>query len=232
MKTLLLIFLTALCLQTESSASPYLVEWTADSGLLPEQDGWTRVWGNWEGPYHGNGANRTLHDGMLTYDSLYDEGVFDINRFDRQGQLDPGPGEILIVEWSLRVRQVTFREDPVVAVFSDEGWGVGFDFGVDYLSSGFEGYEVPFSPSVFHDYRLTSSDMRTYALYIDGVPVHVGSFFHAFSQSWVDWGDGTQGSASVHDWTRLRFAVVPEPSGSACICVAVIACCVGRRARC
>jgi hypothetical protein len=49
-----------------AAAEPYWVSWEGDD--WPENQGWTRVWGNWDGLYEGPGAYRTLDSGILTFD--------------------------------------------------------------------------------------------------------------------------------------------------------------------
>jgi hypothetical protein len=198
---------------------------------MPEEFGWTRNWGNWHGQYQGPGAYRTLENGILTYDSLYDPGVFDFSYIEDPGwPIDPGPNELLIMEWRLKVDTVTgWYRDPSVALVSDTGWTVGFGFGVDHVASGFEpGVIIPVAPGVYHDYQLRSWDMLTYTLYIDGQFARIGSFWEAFPPSYVGWGDGVQGAASLHHWDWFRFGVVPEPA-SVILLLAVTACRGGRR---
>ena len=72
---------------------------------------------------------------------------------------------------------------------------------------------TPIAPGVFHDYRVTSTDLRSYDLYIDGTFVHEGSFDHGpGTPSYVAFGDFVQGAGSRHEWDYFRFgAIVPEP---------------------
>jgi len=156
---------------TAAYGSPYWVSWEGEGETagLPEEFGWTRVWGNWDGQYQGPGANRTLEDGILTYDSLYDPGVYDFSRMHRLGQTDPAPGELFVMEWRLRVDEVVGFSDPGAGVCSDEAWALGFTFAYDRAYSVFEDFAaIPFVPGVFHDYEVISANMRTYDLYIDG----------------------------------------------------------------
>ena len=219
--------LVALLGSTRAEGTPYWVAWEGEgaTAAMPEQCGWSRNWGNWQGQFQG-GANRTLENGVLTYDSLYDGGVYDFSYMQRS--IDPDPGEMLEVEWRLKVASVIGPFDPAVSVTSDEAWSVGLSFSESAIFSAFEGYiATPIVPGVFHDYRLTSWDMRTYALYIDAELARVGSFRHLVGAPEVGWGDGTQGAASLHQWDYFRIGVVPEP-GALTLFGAVLAC-VGRR---
>lgn len=213
-----------------ANATPYGIAWEGggSTAALPEQCGWTRNWGNWEGPHQG-GANRTLENGILTYDSLYDGGVYDAVYMD--GPIDPDHGELLVMEWRLKVDRVLGFIDPAVAVYGDGAWGVGFGFSEGAIISVFEGHvATPIVPGIFHDYRLTSRDMRTYDLYVDGQLARVGSFWSSATHSYVGWGDSGQSVAggSRHHWDYFRISVVPEPGVRLSIGM-VIACCVGRR---
>ncbi len=82
------------------------------------------------------------------------------------------------------------------------------------------GLRIAVSPGEFHDYRMTSWDMRTYDLFIDGELVHEGVFSQAVAASRMAWGDAVVGAASLHRWDYLRLYTVPEPSGLA-LCGAV-----------
>ncbi len=214
--------------------TPYWIDYEADNPAhhFPEQEGWTRIWGNWQGQFHGTGAVRTLHDGMLTYDSLYDDGVYDFSKMTRPGQMNPGPGEVFVCEWRLRVNETHgFMDpgDPGIGFSSDDAWQFGYEFTRDRIRSVFENYlEIPFTPGVFHDYQIVSPDIRIYTLYIDSVIAHEGTLDHRFSTSRIVWGDFVQGATSVHDWEYVRFGVTPEP-GSFCLLCLLGAGCVCRR---
>jgi hypothetical protein len=221
-KKLMIVLLVAGCASV-AGADPYWIAWEGDD--FPENQGWTRVWGNWDGQYEGPGAIRTLEDGILTYDSLYDDGVYDFSKIYRPGQMDPGPGEVFVMEWRLKVDQVEgWFTDPGVVVSSDEAWVLGLDFGYDRVFSAFEDYlEIPFTPGVFHAYRVVSADMRAYDLFIDDELAHYGTFKHLVGPSEVGWGDGVQGAASLHRWDYFRFGVVPEPSSAWLLGLALVA---------
>jgi hypothetical protein len=191
-------------------STPYWIDWEGDD--WPEAVGYERNWGDLQGQYHGSGAVRTLQDGVLTYDSLYDPGVCDFYFMDRPGQMDPRPGEQFVMEWRLKIDVVNGADDPGVGLFSDNAWGVGFAYGVDHISSVFENYlNIPFVPYVWHDYRVVSTDMRAYDLFIDDVLVRHGAFGQTIGPSEVTFGDGSQSASSLHHWDYFRFGVVPEP---------------------
>ena len=211
MRVLCLVALLATIVPS-ATADPYWIAWEGDD--FPENQGWERHWGDYDGPGHGEGAIRALEDGILTYDSLFDIGVYDYSRMELAGQVDPGPGETFVMEWCLEVGQVTghWPRDPGVVVFSDEAWSLALTYGEDHIFSDFERVVIPIVPDIVHDYRVTSMDMREYTLYIDGVAVREGQFVEVSSMSEIAWGDFGQGAGSLHHWDYFRFGVVPEAS--------------------
>ncbi len=191
----------------------YWIAWEGDD--FPENQGWTREYGNWDGPGQGQ-ANRTLYDGILTIDSLHDQGVYDFYEIVQPGQIDPGPGEMFVMEWSLRVEEVDpstpiYPYDPGVDMRSDGNYELGLAFETDGFYSEFEYIEFDLDMSVWHEFRVVSFDMRNYTLYVDDTLVYTGSLEDGFFNSSAAWGDGTQGNASLHHWDYFRFGVVPEP---------------------
>jgi hypothetical protein len=114
--------------------------------------------------------------------------------------------------------------DPAVGLASDDGWLLSIEFFGDSVWSGFEAEEIAtISATEWHDYRLESEDMRTYRFYIDGEFAHQGSFFEAFTQSSVSWGDLVRGAASKHRWDYIRFGAVPEPNVLLALTIATVA---------
>lgn len=208
----LILVLMSLLLTVPVRAEPYWIAWEGDD--WPENQGWNRAYGNWEGPGEGE-AVRTLADGVLTYDSRHDTGVYDYCWMERPGALDPGPGELFVMEWGLEVDEIVEGSadfDPGVALFSDDSWGVGLRFSMDRVSSAFEHTDIAMlNPGEYYDYRLVSTDMRQYQLYLNGIFVYEGAFVDVFTESYLSWGDGTQGAGSLQSWNHFRFGVVPEP---------------------
>ena len=186
----------------------------ANAGLLPETEGWDRRWGNWDGPYEGDGAIRTVADGILTMDSLFDAGVYDYARLDRPGHVDPGPGETFVMEWRVLVDETIGEPyyDAGARVGSDDAWQLGFGVYPDALLSTFEDLTIPIAAGVFHEYRAVSSDMRSYELFVDGELALTGEFWEGLTESRFGWGDRVQGVASRAHWDYFRVGVIPEPS--------------------
>ncbi len=217
MNRLIVAFLATVTLAGAFLAPPalgeeYWIAWEGDT--FPEEGEWSRFYGNWDGPWQGQ-AYRTLQDNMLTIDSLYDQGVFDFYWIERPGAIDPGPGEVFVMEWALRVEEVdpshpTYPYDPSTSVFSNDSFGFNLEFSVDCIQSGFEHVVLPLDMTVMHEFRMVSPDMRTYDLYVDSVLFHSGEFIDIPSDSYVGWGDGVQGVASLHEWDYFRVGVIPE----------------------
>jgi len=206
---------------------PVWIAWEGDD--WPEAVGYTRSWGNWQGLHQG-GANRTLEDGVLTYDSLYDPGVWDSYYMEDAVSLNPQDDEVFVCQWRLKVDVVDGPDDPGIGIVSDDGWALGFAFAEDHIRSIFEDYlEIPFAPYAWHEYRIVSTDMRQYALWIDGQVARLGTFGAVFPGSYVGWGEGTQGAASLHHWDYFRFGIVPEPRALAILVLAWVT--VSRGAR-
>ncbi len=102
----------------------------------------------------------------------------------------------------LNVQTVNGLDDPGVGLFSDEGWAVGLAYAQDHIRSVFEDYlAILFVPYLWHDHQLSSSDMRSYKLRIDGALVHQGAHVQDFTQSQVSFGEGTQGNVRFADPT-------------------------------
>ena len=124
----LLLFLAA-ALSAPAVATPYT--YTYEGNALPEDEGWERRWGNDDGAYEGDGAVRTIEDGILTMDSMYDLRVYDYNCHYLYGELDPDPGELFVAEWRVYVEDWEGdygAPDSRVCVSSDEGWHLALGF--------------------------------------------------------------------------------------------------------
>jgi hypothetical protein len=188
---------------------------TYEGNDLPENEGWGRSWGNDDGQYHGHGAVRTVENGILTMDSLYDLRVYDYAYRYLYGEVDPDPGELFVAEWRVYIEDWVGdygHWDSKVSICSDEGWLLGLGLFPDHVESQFEaGVNIPIAPDMFHDYRLLSWDMHAYELYIDGELARVGSFWDDLLSSKFSWGDCVRGAASLAHWDYVRFGVVPEP---------------------
>ncbi len=205
---------------------PYWIAWEGDT--FPEEGEWNRSYGNWDGPGEGQ-AYRTLHDGVMTIDSLHDQGVYDYYWLERPGAIDPGPGETFVMEWSLRVEEVdpaypSYPYDPGTSVQSNDAYGLSLKFGVDCMFSRFENVEFELDMTVSRQFRVVSSNMRTYDLYVDSEHFYTGSFIEVASDSYVGWGEGVQGVASRHDWDYYRMGVIPEPAPMIAILVLLTRC--------
>jgi len=208
----LLIFVSALSC---AAACPALAEqyWIAYEGDdFPENEGWTREYGDEHGPDHG-GAVRWIEDGALVTDSLYNPLVYDYQAMYRLIGL--GAGELFVMRWRLRVDEVSAFYDESVGIFSDDGWGTHFQFWPTRVVSNYENADIfPFTLGEYHTFEFWSSDMRSYELRMDGEFEWTGEFSYVYTSSEVGWGDTLQGAGSFARWDYFEFGVVPEPAGA------------------
>ncbi len=198
-----------LALGASARADQYWVSYDASSGLFPEEDGWTRT-------AYGGGDERWFQDGALVLDGLASVDISDFYKVARETL--PGPGDTFRAEWRVRIDQVRAAFDPPwdpgICITSDWRAALTFVYGTSFIYSLDEFVYIPFAPGVYHDYVLTSADLRSYALYVDGELARAGHFAPSGWESGVEWGDYTQGAASLSEWDYVRFGAVPEPSGS------------------
>jgi hypothetical protein len=199
---------------------------TYEGNDLPEDEGWQRNWGDDYGAHHGTGAVRTLADGVLTMDSLYDLRVYDYACRYLYGEVDPERGELFIAECRVKIDEATGDGyDSTFGVASDGAMQLAFGLFPDRIESIWEdGVALSVAPGMFHDYQVLSWDMQTYELYIDGDLAYQGTFWQGALYSKLAWEDGVRGAASLAHWDYVRFGVVPEPSAGilligVCVCV-------------
>ena len=62
-------------------AAPFFKAYEGE--LLPEQDGWTRTFGDETGPFKGPGGQRSLQDGTFRLDTTASIGIYDFYRLHR-----------------------------------------------------------------------------------------------------------------------------------------------------
>ncbi len=203
--------LVSLMLAGSAAAEPFWVEYNASCGLFPEEVGWERF-------TYAGGAERWFEDGLLVLDGTASSDIADLSGMTLAWE--PDPTEFFRMEWRLRVDEVYGFADPLVAVECGGHGTVFLRYAREAVYSLFEGVWIPFAPGEFHEYALTSHDMLTYKLEIDGVLAHVGEFVGPWYHSAVGWGDGTSGASSVARWEYVRFGVVPEPTGRIQLAVA------------
>jgi hypothetical protein len=209
-------------LVAQAGAEEYWI--TYEGNDLPENEGWERHWGNRQGAHQG-GAIRTIDDGVLTLDTLYDEGAYDFAKLVLPGQFTPGLGETFLVEWRGMVDETLGDHyDASVGLGSDDGWQLGFGIFTDHIVSTWDdGVSMPIVPGAFHDYRILSTDMRTYALFIDDELAHEGSFTQRLMESHIGWGNVVSGASSRSHWDYVRFGIVPEPATATAFVLALLA---------
>ena len=186
-------------------ASPYWIAYEGND--FPENEGWLRFTGQ-------GGAQRSLEDGWLVLDGRADPRIYDAYEVRPVGKLTVGPGEEFVMQWRNELTELTVGYyDPGAGVFADDKWAVGFHQSETTIFSIFEtGVSAPYAPGVPHEFELRSSDMRTYALVIDGNLAIRGAFWESLTASRVSWGDMAYGASSLARWDYFRFGVVPECS--------------------
>jgi hypothetical protein len=183
----------------------FRIAWEGDD--WPENQGWTRY-------TRAGGAVRTLENSELTIDSMADWQIVEESLIERPMEL--APGEYFRAEWGLRVDDVLWRDDPSLAVAAGPLGAVILSFTESRICSQLESrWIADFSPGVFHDYALMSSDFENYALFIDEQPVYLGRFMAPWPRSGLYWGDMVEGDCSISTWTYMRFGIVPEPGTAA-----------------
>jgi len=210
---LLLPVCAALAALAPARADEYWIRY--DGTVYPEEAGWTRHFG-------AGGAERSLEDGALVLDGRDDIMIYDSDTMLRP--IDPDPGELFIMRARLKVEEMASQPwDPGFGVTSDESWRAAFVlserriFNIDDL-----GMSASFEPGVFHTFELSSSNMRSFELRIDGNVGLTGPFTHIISASKIAWGDMVEGEASLSRWDYVEFGVVPEPASSAGFGLAVL----------
>ena len=204
---LLCILILFVALAAPASAEPYWVAYEGND--LPENDGWWRI----TGPQR---ADRWLEDGALVIDSRESVFITDYYIHQMDSVPDPGPGEIFVMQWRLRVDEIVNPYDPTIGVVFDSGWGTGFVVGADFVQNVIvSDLTVSFAPGEYHNFEFWSDATYNYVLYIDGAFAFGGTMWPFPPGPQVTWGDGVEGGASLTHWDYFRFGVVPEPAVAA-----------------
>lgn len=186
---------------TTVSAEPYWVAWEGDT--YPEQNGWERT-------THGGGAERSFDGGALVLDGRASTDVSDFYKWFRS--VEPASGEHFLLEWRLRVDEVYGFADPGLSVTAVGNVSLAFVYQDDALYSLFEGVWLDCPSGSYHEFALSSPDLVTYTLWMDGEVAHIGQFASGGWESGVAWGDYVQGGRSLARWDYVRFGIVPEPA--------------------
>lgn len=177
---------------------------------LPTSQGWFRS-------TIGPPAVITSADGFLTIDSS--ASVLTADTFgDQSHPIVLGAGEHLVLEWRTYVlasEPEPRNRDVVIELVTPDQWILTFTMNRNSLQSYLED-PVPtiFFSEGFHDFRVTSGDLRNYSLAVDGTTMLAGAFYEGLGIPGAYWGDGVQGASSISEWDYVRFGVVPEPGGA------------------
>ncbi|MBU0638427.1 MAG: hypothetical protein KKB50_06140 [Planctomycetes bacterium] len=260
MSRMITLMMLLLIFAGQTWADVYRICYSANSNELPEQRGWEYLWGNWQGMYEGDPASREFvrdqGEWTLKIDSTHDPLSFTYHDREKPDGLDPGSGELFVMQWRLKIVEVTDGPyDAGMGMHSDTGWAVGFGFSEDtVMNVYYPEATATIAQGEFHDYVLWSENMRTYDLLIDGdLAIDDGLFYEGFGQSHVGWGDVLQGGAGVAEWSYFSFGVlakhgsfagaqeafsseaapkpVPEPRSFYLMTLALLACRGARRSR-
>jgi hypothetical protein len=197
--------LTLLALVASAAGEQFWCEYDASAGLFPEDAGWTRI-------TYGGGAQRSFEDGALVLDGLADLGIEDFYRMDAPLQLQAG--ECFVLRWRMRADQVFGFADPGMnfTVLGQAALTLVYTESSIYSLGEGVSTVATFEPGVFHDYQVTSTDLDTYTLQIDGEDVHYGLLDPTGWESGVQWGDYVRGGRSLAHWDYVQFGVIPEPT--------------------
>lgn len=209
MERLIVSALAMVCCAALAQATPYWIAYEGDA--LPEDAGWQRRWGDEHGPHHG-GAERTVEGGILTLDGLRHDQIFDL--YEVQRPINPGPGELFVAEWRVRVDPQSDPSDVGIVIARDELAGhVELDLAPDHIFIAPGDITIELEVGVFHTYWFASSDMESFELTIDETIQYSGWFETVtLLNSFVNFGDAVQGEVSLSQWDYFRFGVVPEPT--------------------
>jgi hypothetical protein len=194
---------TLLVAVASAGAEQFWIEYDPSSGLYPEEAGWDR----YVSP--SGGVQRWFQDGSLVLFGTFVMDRYDYYRMDVPIAL--APGECFEMQWRMSVDAVSAGIGPVIQ-FSDSS-GVGMT--LYYTESGLvtdDGWATAVEPDVLHDYLLSSTDLGTYTLRIDGEDVHSGPLISGGLGSYMEWGHNWFSSDSNSRWADFGFGVVPEPS--------------------
>jgi len=174
---------------------------STEPNVYPEDSGWER-WTN------DGGDQRWFEGGALVLD-----GMASIYKADMYRQYLPSlpvvGEEVLTVAWRLRVDQINGFGDPGVEISIDGHGDVFLQYCSNnrILSAGECEWVADYTLGAFHEYALTTADLGTYVLWMDGVAVHSGPIGPAMPDSYLAWGDAFQGSASRSTWDYMRLTV-------------------------
>jgi hypothetical protein len=204
---------------------------TFDGSAMPEQEpGWHRV-------YREGGDVRTIttdpddpNNHFLVIDGRGNYMATD--HASHFGPVDPdGPGEIFVAQWRVLLSVVTtIGPDAGTDFVSNDGHDLALAIGYDYVESVYDQWTYPIAGGVFHTYRVESTDMTYYDLFIDGEFARHAAFFPGLGTPMIDFGDIGYGAArSVAEWDYLRAGVYLTPEPACLILVASVCVCMCRR---
>jgi hypothetical protein len=171
--------------------------------------GWVRSFGNTHGGSPIDTRRIDGATGCFVIDSTGSSWAWDEVRKSRP--IDPPPGGALVVEWRVFVAVSQGWGDTCVWLAGDVNEEIVFVFRANRIYSILEEWEYLFAPDQFHSFRLESSDMASYSLWLDNEHIWDGTWssptgWHstvAFGDSWTGGGSG-----SLTYWDYVRFGTV------------------------
>jgi len=199
---------TLCALPASATAEPYWIAYEGND--FPENEGWTRVYGDGHWPPQDE-PDRWIENGELVIDTLRDDQLWE---YYERLLLDPADGEVFVAEWRFRSELLYGTRDNGVVIARQGVPGfAGFQVTANGVLVRVDDVTLPVDPSVYHEYQFQSADMVAYDLFIDGEHAYAGMFeTDTFLQGFIAFGAGTQGASSVSHWDHFRFGVVPEPA--------------------
>jgi hypothetical protein len=215
-----------LCLLAASlaRAEPFYMRYDATE-TFPEQDGWTRYRQDPEGL-----EKRSVEGGWLTLDTRDSYSIFDLY-YTRSSAFDLQPGEQLRIAWCMQALETDvcdYMADPSVCITNAASQYVDLYMARDFVAHGGRGLEhkpdeeLSIESGAPHSYLLTSDDMHTFRLDVDGEFAFAGEFLSdaAIGPNCVCFGDTFVGLRSLSTWDYFEASVVPEPSVAALVTAA------------
>jgi len=204
------LILTVLAISGPAARADWWYTYEASEGTFPEQQGWQRN-------TDAGGAQRWFEDGAFVLDASADPAIIESYSRGMESLPDPNdPTHVFVCEWSLKVESMTGWWDPTFFVTFKGHGDVVLGFKMDRIYSLYEGkYIAYFEPDVFHTYRLVTSNMDSYTLAVDGMPVYAGDVSPWGNYSVVQFGDAGPADAGLSRFDYVRYGVVSVLAGDA-----------------
>jgi hypothetical protein len=204
-----------LLLGTSSAhADVFFLCYDAQNETFPEQQGWSRYWGDPE-----DELIRSVDNGVFRLDTRGSYSIFDLYQvISTAFILDSG--EELQVTWRMETVETdewSHLSDVALAIVNQSHAYAQFFIAPGYVSEdellgGEPEHLYEIQAGVPHTYLLRTTDMWAYDLYVDGAFAFQGGL-HDYA--WrevprVSFGDTFTGRTSLSEWEYVEVEVVPE----------------------